>query len=323
MNSTKNIISILKQTLISYIKNLKEDGIISIGNSIVSNYLQSKFQLHKKLLNKILLIYSKKELIILKQYLNKWRSKFKFNTIYQKIYNYKKNNLTRNNSFSKKNIFQKNWSDKNYTITKKQKQKFIYNSLNTSLVTHSETIANFIQRQEEYLKESNNLMNKMKKNSEKECGIIYTFIPKVNDNLRNLYKKSKISAYSRLYNDSIERKNKRKESEKKVNVRLLKNKRVNKNYFDELYEDYKIREKKNKILMKKIDFERGYTFIPNLIYRNQNFDISFDNYKRVLKRKKNITPEIKGNNTINYYKKNKLKDISMISKGNNSSVISN
>ena len=271
MNSTKNIISILKQTLISYIKNLKEDGIISIGNSIVSNYLQSKFQLHKKLLNKILLIYSKKELIILKQYLNKWRSKFK----------------------------------------------------NTSLVTHSETIANFIQRQEEYLKESNNLMNKMKKNSEKECGIIYTFIPKVNDNLRNLYKKSKISAYSRLYNDSIERKNKRKESEKKVNVRLLKNKRVNKNYFNELYEDYKIREKKNKILMKKIDFERGYTFIPNLIYRNQNFDISFDNYKRVLKRKKNITPEIKGNNTINYYKKNKLKDISMISKGNNSSVISN
>ena len=167
-------------------------------------------------------------------------------------------------------------------------------------------------------------MNKMKKNSEKECGLIFTFIPKVNDNLRNLYKKSKISAYSRLYNDSIERKNKRKESEKKVNVRLLKNKRVNKNYFDELYEDYKIREKKNKILMKKIDFERGYTFIPNLIYRNQNFDnISFDNYKRVLKRKKNITPEIKGNNTINYYKKNKLKDISMISKGNNSSVISN
>ena len=208
--------------------------------------------------------------------------------------------LTRNNSFCKDNIFPKN------TTKIKLNQKSTNNSSNNSLVIHSETISKFIQRQEEYLKESNNLIDKIKRESENENDLIYTFNPKINNNLRNLYKKSHITVHSRLYNDSIEKKNKNINKNKKL---IFKSEKINKKLFDELYEDYKTREIKKRNLMEKLDSERGYTFIPTINSRNQFLNLSYyDNLteRHSNRRRKKITPEIKGNNSVIIDKKNKL-----------------
>ena len=62
--------------------------------------------------------------------------------------------------------------------------------------------------------------------------------------------------------------NKKEELEKKIANSLKTTRPFDKNKFDQLYEDYKIRKVNQKKLTYQLDEERGYTFTPEISHRN-------------------------------------------------------
>ena len=88
--------------------------------------------------------------------------------------------------------------------------------------TTDKIVNKFIKRQENYKKNNSQKKEKIIKDNEEEYKLIYTFEPKVNDSLRKLYKKDKLSASNRLYNDSILRKKKNLEKKKIMKIKLSK-----------------------------------------------------------------------------------------------------
>ena len=132
------------------------------------------------------------------------------------------------------------------------------------------TIQNFMERQEKYYQLQNKSKEKIFKDNEEEYNLICTFNPKINKNpnIKNYYTHSKAPAHERLYKDSIQRMNKKEELEKKIANRLKTSRPFDKNKFDQLYEDYKIRKVNQKKLTCQLDEERGYTFTPEISHRN-------------------------------------------------------
>ena len=76
----------------------------------------------------------------------------------------------------------------------------------------AEKIDKFIKRQEIFYKNNYQKKEKIIKDNEDENKLIYTFEPKVNNSLRKLYKNDNLSVGKRLYNDSLIRRNKKKEN---------------------------------------------------------------------------------------------------------------
>ena len=270
----------------------------------MSNYLNNKFIIQKNILYKIPVLYSKNELKKLKFYLLKWKMNiiqknilFNINNNSNISYNNSSNSSLNLQSFDLNNEIKNNLS--NFNINSNNfltpiKENYINLSLNNL----------FFQRLENYkiehIQNKNNILNTY----EEEDNILHPFIPKVNNNFKDLFKfQNKKPAHLRLYNDSIERRNNKIELENKINIKSS-NKKINDEKIMELYNDYKIRKINQKYLVNKIDLERGFTFTPNISQKKiKNLNRSFDNSKK----RKNQCLKCK-NHCLNKSVENKIND---------------
>ena len=171
---------------------------------------------------------------------------------------------------NKNNISNKH---KNLFINKNFEEKVLLQKMRRNKDS-AEKIDKFIKRQEIFSKNNFHKKEKIIKDNEDENKLIYTFEPKINDSLRKLYKNDNISVGKRLYNDSIIRRNKK--IEKEYNLANM-SKNTNKKSFSqkkiiELYEDYNIRKENKEKLIKKIEKECGYTYVPSVLHKkNGNY----------------------------------------------------
>lgn len=189
----------------------------------------------------------------------------------------------------------------------------------------SEKILNkFIQRQEKYIKSNSQKKQKIIKDSEEEYKLIYTFEPKVNESLRKLYKKDKISASNRLYNDSIERQNKILEQQINIdnNCKIIYDKNFNQNKCIELYEDSKTRKEKKEELIRKIEKECGYTYAPKVMHKKMDFKNKSNNSIVEEKSKKKIIGKNKSFSNIKSNNESKIENIKKFDKKNTSNKLS-
>ncbi len=180
----------------------------------------------------------------------------------------------------------------------------------------------FIKRQENYIKTNSQKKQKIIKDNEEEIKLIYTFEPKVNESLRKLYKKDKISASNRLYNDGLERKKKILEQEKNYNnnSKIIYGKNFNLNKYIELYEESKMKKDKQEELIRKIEKECGYTYAPKVMHKK----IDFRNNNNIYVNEKKVNRKKFGKNKsfCQGNKENKNKNSKKIEKNNTCNKIS-
>ena len=274
----------------------------------MSNYLNNKFIIQKNILYKIPVLYSKNELKKLKFYLLKWKMNiiqknilFNINNNSNISYNNSSNSSLNLQSFDLNNEIKNNLS--NFNINSNNfltpiKENYINLSLNNSPNLFFQRLENY---KIEHIQNKNNILNTY----EEEDNILHPFIPKVNNNFKDLFKfQNKKPAHLRLYNDSIERRIKKIELEKKENNKIISNKKINDEKILELYNDYKVRKINQKQLITKLDLERGFTFTPNISQKKiKNLNRSFDNSKK----RKNKCLKCKSN-SINKSLENKSDD---------------
>jgi len=175
----------------------------------------------------------------------------------------------------------------------------------------SNNINNFIQRQENYTQSINKQREKLYKDNEDEFDLIYTFNPKINNNLKYIRNNSNISIYNRLYLDSLDRQKKQEEIENNLIKKKSNNISCsNQIIFDELYLEHKYRNEKHKKLINKIDNETGITFTPEINKFNKKiFKLKYNNNNN------NLSNSIKLNNS------GSIKKINNINNNNNNKII--
>ena len=175
----------------------------------------------------------------------------------------------------------------------------------------SNNINNFIQRQENYTQSINKQREKLYKDNEDEFDLIYTFNPKINNNLKYIRNNSNISIYNRLYLDSLDRQKKQEEIENNLIKKKSNNISCsNQIIIDELYLEHKYRNEKHKKLINKIDNETGITFTPEINKFNKKiFKLKYNNNNN------NLSNSIKLNNS------GSIKKINNINNNNNNKII--
>ena len=175
----------------------------------------------------------------------------------------------------------------------------------------SNNINNFIQRQENYTQSINKQREKLYKDNEDEFDLIYTFNPKINNNLKYIRNNSNISIYNRLYLDSLDRQKKQEEIENNLIKKKSNNISCsNQIIFDELYLEHKYRNEKHKKLINKIDNETGITFTPEINKFNKKiFKLKYNTNNN------NLSNSIKLNNS------GSIKKINNINNNNNNKII--
>ena len=197
---------------------------------------------------------------------------------------------------NKNNISNKH---KNLFINKNFEEKVLLQKMQRNK-NSAEKIDKFIKRQEIFSKNNFHKKEKIIKDNEDENKLIYTFEPKINDSLRKLYKNDNLSVGKRLYNDSIIRRNKK--IEKEYNLANM-SKNMNKKSFNqkkiiELYEDYNIRKENKEKLIKKIEKECGYTYVPSVLHKKNGNYVNSGIKIQYNKSKNNIHNNNISNNNI-------------------------
>ena len=197
---------------------------------------------------------------------------------------------------NKNNISNKH---KNLFINKNFEEKVLLQKMQRNK-NSAEKIDKFIKRQEIFSKNNFHKKEKIIKDNEDENKLIYTFEPKINDSLRKLYKNDNLSVGKRLYNDSIIRRNKK--IEKEYNLANM-SKNTNKKSFNqkkiiELYEDYNIRKENKEKLIKKIEKECGYTYVPSVLHKKNGNYVNSGIKIQYNKSKNNIHNNNISNNNI-------------------------
>ena len=352
----------MSNILYIYLKELKDDSIKNISNTIMNNFILYKQKMINRKLRTVFNLYKSKEQLNLSKKFSQWNKNllndkvnsnnnnyFNLNlnvgpiinnnnngtNIEKKIKNkHIRNNINNSNIFHNSNslpnmpsnsLNQKNKkrpissedsnkTNKNMNLKKNKSVLSINKNLEEKILMQkmkrnknsSEKIDKFIKRQEIFSKNNFHKKEKIIKDNEDENKLIYTFEPKINDSLRKLYKNDNVSVGKRLYNDSIIRRNKKLEKEyNMVNMSKNINKRTfNQNKFLELYEDYNLRKEKNEKLIKKIEKECGYTYVPSVLHKKNGSYIS-NNKIQYNKSKNNIT-----NNSTNIENKKLKKNYS-------------
>lgn len=274
--SVSDTFNLLKQSLITFLSQLSSSLISMISNEILINYIKYKSQACNQTLYRAVFLYSKKEVKKLSYAFNKLKRKPKTPSKTQTIKQFfLPQTQTNGQSFIYEDLQRSSSQKKQMSNRKKRifhnKSQSI-NCSNRSMLNSNPniTIQNFMERQEKYYQLQNKSKEKIFKDNEEEYNLICTFNPKINKNpnIKNYYTHSKAPAHERLYKDSIQRMNKKEELEKKIANRLKTSRPFDKNKFDQLYEDYKIRKVNQKKLTCQLDEERGYTFTPEISHRN-------------------------------------------------------
>ena len=352
-------IDLMSNILYTYLKELKDDLIKIISNTIMNNFILYKQKMINKKLKSIYTIYKAKEQINLSKKFLQWNQNlllindkiknnnnnyFNLNLNVGPIINNNNNDNTekkeekiknkylRNNyktinslqnsnsmpnmtkiSLNKKSANKKrplsseeqdknnrNNKHKNLFINKNFEEKVLLQKMRRNK-NSAEKIDKFIKRQEIFSKNNFHKKEKIIKDNEDENKLIYTFEPKINNSLRKLYKNDNLSVGKRLYNDSIIRRNKK--IEKEYNLANM-SKNTNKKSFNqkkiiELYEDYNIRKENKEKLIKKIEKECGYTYVPSVLHKKNGNYVSTGNKIQYNKSKNNINNSNINNNIDN------------------------
>ena len=202
-------------------------------------------------------------------------------------------------------------NNNNLSLCKNFEEKVLLNKMHRNK-NSTEKIDKFIKRQEIFSKNNFHKKEKIIKDNEDKNKLIYTFEPKINDSLRKLYKNDNISVEKRLYNDSVIRRNKKLEKEYDISN---KSKNANKKQYNqkkiiELYEEYNLRKEKNEKLIKKIEKECGYTYVPNVLHKKNKSCITGNKVQNNKSKNKKNDKNNVNNNTNNTNKnigKKKLK----------------
>ena len=351
-------IDLMSNILYTYLKELKDDLIKIISNTIMNNFILYKQKMINKKLKSIYTIYKAKEQINLSKKFLQWNQnlslindKIKNNNNYfnlnlnvgpiinnnnndntekkeEKIKNkYLRNNYKTINSLQNSNSMpnmtkislnkksenkkrplsseeqdknNRNNKHKNLFINKNFEEKVLLQKMRRNK-NSAEKIDKFIKRQEIFSKNNFHKKEKIIKDNEDENKLIYTFEPKINNSLRKLYKNDNLSVGKRLYNDSIIRRNKKIEKEYNL-VNMSKNtnkKSFNQKKIIELYEDYNIRKENKEKLIKKIEKECGYTYVPSVLHKKNGNYVSSGNKIQYNKSKNNINNSNINNNIDN------------------------
>lgn len=332
MKTSKNILELLIQTLTTYLAQLSSEILNQISENIMNKYLNNKTNIQKNILYKMPLLYSKKQLKNLKVYFLKWKKLIRKNNSF--FYNFNNsnisyhnssnssfyippfdliNNLDFNNQYSLRMSNENSSKIKSTFIKSLNQSPEIINQMNPSL-DNNPNVNLFLKRQEIYKNEHDKSQKKIFDNYEEENNILHPFIPKIN----NLNKKStnKTPAHLRLFNDSIERQNRQNKLEKKYYNNSSNNKHISEEKIEKLYKDYKVRKVKNDILKKKLDLERGYTFIPEINHKKiKNLNRSFGGNES--KKTNNINCK---SSSVNISFENELKDTHFPNTKNNKAM---
>ena len=318
--------------LYSYLKELKDDLIKSISNTIMNNFIIYKQKMIYKKLKIVFNIYKKKEQIYLNKKFSQWNhlllndktktnnNYFNLNLNVGPIINNNNNNKipkklirnninnfsTINNSNSIKSLNKKKRPLSSEESLQNFEEKVLLEKIKRNK-NSAEKIDKFIKRQEIFYKNNYQKKEKIIKDNEDENKLIYTFEPKVNNSLRKLYKNDNLSVGKRLYNDSLIRRNKKKENNIVNKPKNLSKKSFNQKKILELYEDYNIRKEKNEKLIKKIEKECGYTYAPSVLHKKKfgqktvnkvqyNKDNNTNNNQKILKKNKSCGDKSFGKN---------------------------
>ena len=372
----KKEIDLISNILYTYIKELKDDSIKKISDTIMNNFIIYKQKMINRKLKNLYNIYQSKEKSNLNQKFVQWNqilSKKKENEDNNKNLNNNNNNnnyfnlnlnvgpiINNNNNhntnnsnnikseenINEKNLFKKKHiknnnnniniinslynsnsfpNNKNNSVLNKKnnkrplssdgcknfEEKVLLQKMRRNKQS-SEKIDKFIKRQEIFSKNNFHKKEKIIKDNEDENKLIYTFEPKINDSLRKLYKSDTVSVEKRLYNDSIIRRNKKLEKQYNNNMSKNNNKKpFNQKKIIELYEEYNLRKEKNEQLIKKIEKECGYTYVPSVLHKKNKSFITKN------KDKNNKSKNKKDNkNNINNINTNKNGDKKTLKKNN-------
>ena len=251
----------LIKTVNSYINALTTKTIKSVSLSIVFKFLSNKYKANEHLLIKLPQLYKRKKI---SPYLPKWKNLIKDNCII--------NDERHINQREQDNIIKGLVNDSNRLSMNSFIEMF------STRMTNVKTFDNFYSRQKKYLSRQSLLKETMKLTQENEIKRKCTFSPDIS--LFQSHRRSKSTekdTFKKLYEeDRTRRMNYNKQQteilrniKSESNITSSKGKE-NHQKIKKLYNDYKSKKNKMKLLMTRIDTEMGITFKPT-IHHNPSY----------------------------------------------------
>ena len=251
----------LIKTVNSYINALTTKTIKSVSLSIVFKFLSNKYKANEHLLIKLPQLYKRKKI---SPYLTKWKNLIKDNCII--------NDERHINQREQDNIIKGFVNDSNRLSMNSFIEMF------STRMTNVKTFDNFYSRQKKYLSRQSLLKETMKLTQENEIKRKCTFSPDIS--LSQSHRRSKSTekdTFKKLYEeDRTRRMNYNKQQteilrniKSESNITSSKGKE-NHQKIKKLYNDYKSKKNKMKLLMTRIDTEIGITFKPT-IHHNPSY----------------------------------------------------
>lgn len=247
----------LIKTVNSYINALTTKTIKSVSLSIVFKFLSNKYKAYEHLLQ----LYKRKKI---SPYLTKWNNLIKDNCII--------NDERHINQREQDNIIKGLVNDSNRLSMNSFIEMF------STRMTNVKTFDNFYSRQKKYLSRQSLLKGTIKLTQENEIKRKCTFSPDIS--LSQSHRRSKSTekdTFKKLYEeDRTRRMNYNKQQteilrniKSESNITSSKGKE-NHQKIKKLYNDYKSKKNKMKLLMTRIDTEMGITFKPT-IHHNPSY----------------------------------------------------
>ena len=251
----------LINTVNSYINALTTKTIKSVSLSIVFKFLSNKYKANEHPLIKLPQLYKRKKI---SPYLTKWKNLIKDNCII--------NDERHINQREQDNIIKGLVNDSNRLSINSFIEMF------STRMTNVKTFDNFYSRQKKYLSRQSLLKETMKLTQENEIKRKCTFSPDIS--LSQSHRRSKSTekdTFKKLYEeDRTRRMNYNKQQteilcniKSESNITSSKGKE-NHQKIKKLYNDYKSKKNKMKLLMTRIDTEMGITFKPT-IHHNPSY----------------------------------------------------
>lgn len=281
----KHIKQQLANTLEVFLLKVTKEGAKEIAWNIINQYQKNKWKSNNDLLLKMVFIYSKHQLMVHYQKFIRWSSRF---SIRQKrngikpvrcYYSFEESMQNSKNAQTNLNIHM----NANSNVKNNSLSNLSILSLNNKPITNAMT--GFLNRQVQFKENQTKAIEKVLKDSEEEYALICTFNPRINSNSNNNSNthdklnpssdSSKRHACLRLYDERISRQNKREQIEKNEIDKIKRVMGHNKTKVDEskifqLYEDFKLRKNKKRLLAKQVDNDRGYTYTPDISTLNRS-----------------------------------------------------
>ena len=251
-------------TMIQYIKSLKDEQISGIMTKIYERYKENKIKMESKKLLNLINIYGNKEIKFYFIYWNKLSQYLKHKEI--KIYLSQFSSIKNDNKNNSNSNFINGDYLESMTVNNNINNKinFIPNNISMIKLRNSDAytnicsrpgipLNNFIERQEKYMKMKKQNLMKNIDNNEEEFQLLYTFKPYLAESTKSYYYGNNYSGISL------------RDYKKHRNINLYSN---------------KIHDLKMKNLRQTVDKERGLTFKPRInsyknitnMYKKNKFD---------------------------------------------------